>query len=284
MLNYVHSPTWRTKFAALEQALGVVERKPTLFDTAVRRWSRSEPALAGLRASYLFEGPGRLSEPQARALIRAARSSDLDADLAAWTLIYQFVNPIIAVVETAEKRYGQPPGESVDTAIADLFTSIHRINLETNTASIFFALSRMMWKAVLRPQARFLDHSTFVPYLGECDDSSHGLAADPETDLVDWECTIDSLTDFLADDLVDALGWSRENRYFARRQARLRAFVAYRVSEAATGEHASATAIAGRLGESTDMIKELQAAVNKVWASRADHYRASVAGLLGQAA
>ncbi len=285
MLNYVLTPTWRTRFASLERALSEIDQRPALFDEAAWRWSTSEPVLAGLQAQYLFAKQGRLTEPQARALVRISRTDDPAAELAAWTLIYQFTSPIIGVARVVA-RGDQALTDSVETAIAELYLTIQRIDLEKNTGSVFFALSRLMHKAVLRPgEAMLLEQPTIAPYNDTASRERGDLHADDRsTDLIDWECTVDSLTDFLAEGLVDALGWNRETRYFARRHSRLRAFVARRVSEVATGEHASAAAIAAELGESPDMIKDLQAAVNKVWNGRGDGFVESVGALLGQAA
>jgi hypothetical protein len=97
-----HLPArWRPYFADLGSALDVLKTRPCRYRRALERWATLEPLLDGLSVEAIFAAPGALSDPQARALIRTARSSDPYADLAAWTLIWQFSFTIIRIVRAA---------------------------------------------------------------------------------------------------------------------------------------------------------------------------------------
>jgi hypothetical protein len=247
-----------------------------------------------LTVASVLESPGMLGEAQARAMIRVARGCDPDAELAGWMLVWQFSSSVLSIARREQRLPGgEGPRAAVCTALAELWSQIYEIDLDTNRASIFFALFARARRAVI-PSIRRVTPADRVarsatPPEVFCDDRLLDLARHrcrpgvirplPEVPVCVepavpvWADVTGRVADAFADEMADRFGWDRDSRYFAGRWALLHGFLACRIAEARTGERRSAPAIADTLGASRGVVKQLQADVNRVLRQDADVYR-----------
>jgi hypothetical protein len=261
---------WRPHFADTGRALAPVDHNPHRYNRAVARWAGSEPSLCGLRAETVFAEPhGGLSECQARAMIRIARSDDQEAELAGWSLVWQFGLAIIGMASRERLLPGsQGPRAAVCTATAEIWRLISHINLETNQASIFYAITTKARRAVL-PCTHWISeidrHTVPVENPDEASlNSKRVQCCDPvELDDVDWLLTTERLTAPLVAAVVERCQWDQQTRYFEPRCDRLRAFIAWRLDELTTGEHRSLPDIAAELDQSIGSVKNLQICLHR---------------------
>lgn len=307
--------SWRPALIDLERALEPVARRPRRFDLAARRWEASEPTLTGLAAATTFAEPGALSEAQARALIRVSRTADPDAEWAGWALIWQFAPGIMSIVRHEARVGGSEGGRAAAcTAVAELWRQIQRIDLETNRASIFYALLARARRAVV-PSVHGITAADRLVWslvdpaeLSGHDDEVNGTKRaagegrssnplgpsrvlrqlwDPATDGADqaieeaeWGATLEALGDDLADtltaDLVADLGWNRDHVHFPRRQARLRAYMQQRIANADLGHAPTAAEIANGIDAPFQSVRDLHKSVNRVLRDDAGRYRRTV--------
>lgn len=169
----------------------------------------------------------------------------------------------------------------MSTALAELWCLIHHVNLDTNQASIFYAL---MWKTRrgLIPRrttdADRLIRALETPRIWE---TANAASVDTRLDDADWAEIIDDLVEFLADDLASQFGWTaadglppEELPDIEARREFLRAFLVFRVGEGArTGDPGTAELIAARLGRPPRQVGRLQTEVNKAVQRNAQRYR-----------
>jgi hypothetical protein len=277
---------WRPHFIDLGRALAPVDHNPNLFDRALKRWAEREPALHGLRAESVFAEPRAcLTEEQARAMIRTARSTDADAELAAWAVIWQFSVALIALARWEQSWPGSDgPRAVVCTAIAELWRLVHHINLDTNKASIFYAMISKARRAVI--SSTQLTTTIDGQRLSACTTEVLDLlrtpgvdrTADPGYTSVEWDSFTAYLVDLITHDTITEMGWDRAPRRSCVRDARLRALVSYRLAESQIGEHQSITTVATKLGEPSDAMKIIQTALNRTMRCKVDRYSELLTG------
>ncbi len=308
-------PTWLPALIDLERALAPIARRPRPFDLAARRWATTEPVLAGLDATTVFTGFGALNDAQARALIRVARTDDPDAELAGWALVWQFAPGLIGVARREARAVGSEGQRAAAcTALAELWRQIKRIDLETNRASIFFALLARARRAAIpsvhgiTPADRLV-WSLVDPFdLGDGDgrpdeldaDTAGGLGhgsggavrvlrqlrdpvaegRDLHLDEAEWHATLATLAGSLADQLTEALvadlGWNPDHPRFEGRRARLRAYLQERVAGADDGQCPTAAEIAEVIDAPFQSVRDLHKTVNRAFRHSPDRYRQTV--------
>jgi hypothetical protein len=271
-------------------------RRPGRSRLAIRRWGHLEPPLRGLELEDVFSRPGALSDEQARALIRITRSTNSDGELAGWMLVWQFSWAMLGIARQERRLPGSDgPRAAVCTAMAELWRQIRTIDLDTNRASIFYALVTKARRAVIpsvhsiTPADRVIRsvtdpaefHTGELPIPGGADGWLREDRGEADLTDTDWAVVVNQVADSFADDLVDDLGWLRTSRYFPRRRALLRAFVACRAGEARTGEHRSATVIAEMLGVPRAAMKDIQADVNRVLRQHPERYQQALGDAVG---
>lgn len=307
--------SWRPALIDLERALAPVVRRPRRFDMAAERWAADEPPLGGLTAAGTFAEPGALTEAQARALIRVSRTDDPDAEWAGWALIWQFAPGVMSIVRHEARVGGSEGGRAAAcTAVAELWRQIQRIDLDTNRASIFYALlararravvpsvhgitaaDRLVWSLV--DPAELSGHDDETTSTGRA--AGEGRSSNPNGPIrvlrqlwdaaadgsdqaieeAEWGATLATLGGDLADrltaDLVADLGWNRDHAQFPRRQARLRAYVQQRIAGAELGHAPTAAEIANGIDAPFQSVRDLHKSVNRVLRGDAGRYRRTV--------
>ncbi|MGF1600099.1 MAG: hypothetical protein ACFCVK_24880 [Acidimicrobiales bacterium] len=305
-------PRWRRYFDDVLVAIRPVVSQPIHLRSALQRWADLEPVLVDVDVSQLFERPGQLTDPQVRALIRISRASEADAEAATWAVICQLL-PAVAAAARAEVFSGtgsEGPRAAVNTAVAELWCHIQRINLDTNRASIFFALSSRVRHAARaagpgRKSTYLLARSLVDPsrFTTDGDDDrpapilpmrnrppTSWLDPDPTwgnrpIEAAEWrtdvEGMVDHLTQFLTDDLIRAFDWDPHSCSFEIRRRRLADYLRARISAAATGTPITAAEIATEMGASYHTIRDLQKHVTRALHDNADRYRPHVLATLG---
>ena len=103
----------------------------------------------------------------------------------------------------------------------------------------------------------------------------------------EWAVTMDHLAghlvETLAAGLVADLGWCRSDQHFARREARLKAYLGQRIAAADIGRCATAAEIAGAIDVPFQSVRDLQKAVNRALRDGATRYRRVVLASLDSA-
>jgi hypothetical protein len=277
---------WRPHFIDIGRALAPVDHYPNRYNRAIAHWAGTEPSLLGLRAETVFAEPrGGLTEAQARAMIRVARTTEPHAELAGWSVVWQFGIAIIGMARRQQHLPGNDgPRAAVCTATAEIWRLVQHIDLDANKASIFRAIASKARRAVI-PQIHWI--ATI--------DRRTTLVDDPERaalhsfdrpggdglssyEAVEWRLLTEQLVDPIVDEVVDRCRWDRHTRYFDARVRRLRTLVLWRIHESSTGEHQPLQAIAAELGDSLGAVKATQAALSHTMRDRSDHYRPLLTG------
>ena len=312
VLNQV-PPPWRRHLCDLGNAIRPIVAHPIQLQATLDRWATAEPELVGVSQVQLFERMGSMSDPQVRALIRIARSNDAEAEAATWAVVCQFIPAIMSVARTGD--YGRPGDTdrrtAANTAVADLWTHIHHINLDTNQASIFFAIAARLRRSTA-PTGR--DHRSAnrlpcdvvdpVLFAGERTDDeddpafrwregtqtswlhpdpTYGAAPFDEADrrivLAD---AVEQLSDALSDDMAEFFNWNPGHRLYEGQRRRLRAYLHRRMAAASNGTEATSASIAADIGASYETIRDLQKEVNRALRINAERYRPIVLASLDE--
>ncbi len=292
-------PEWRAHFCDVGRAVLPFTSRPARLRVAVSRWSTLEPELAGVSPGQLFGRSGSFDDPQLRALIRIARSEDADADMATWTVICQFLPAVQSIARTESRRQAggsEGPRAAVNTAIAELWRQVHHINLDSNRASIFYALAAPARRAVIpavhgitpadRLMASLVDPVLFGSGVAHRPGPSwrEDHATDRELEATEWHVTcerlVEQLTDFLTEDMILYFGWDRRRSCFAGRQAILRAYLRARLTAAAEGSPIVARRIAQSIGAPLHAVRSLHTDVGRALTANSDRYREHILATL----
>lgn len=316
VLNQV-PPQWQRHLCDLGNAIRPIVARPVQLQAAMDRWAMTEPDLAGVSQAQLFDRLGSMNDPQVRALIRIARSEDPEAEVATWAVVCQFIPAIMSV---ARADYYSRPGAggrraAAATAVADLWTHIHHINLETNQASIFFAIAARLRRSTAptgrdrrsadRLPCDVVDPALFAGERIEADDEDDpfplfrwregmppswlrpdpagGAGAFEEVDrrivLTD---AVEQLSEALTDEMAEFFNWNPGHRLYEGQRRRLRAYLHRRMAAAAAGTEATGASIAAEIGASYETIRDLQKEVNRALRVNADRYRPVVLASLDE--
>lgn len=292
-------PEWRAHFCDVSRAVLPFTSRPARLRAAVGRWSTLEPELATVSPDQLFGRSGAFDDPQLRALIRIARSEDADADMATWTVICQLLPAVQSIARTESRRQAggsEGPRAAVNTATAELWRQVHQINLESNRASIFYALAAPARRAVIpavhgitpadRLMASLVDPRLFGGGFAHRPGPSwrEDHEANKELETAEWQVTcerlVDQLTDFLTDDMILYFGWDRRRSCFAGRQAMLRAYLRARLTAAAEGSPVVARAIAQSIGAPLHAVRSLHTDVGRALTANSARYREHILATL----
>ena len=292
-------PEWRPHFCDVNRAVLPFTSRPARVRAAVTRWATVEPELEAVTECQLFGPSGAFDDPQLRALIRIARSEDADADMATWAVIYQFLPAIQSIARTDSRRQAggsEGPRAAVNTAIAELWRQIHHINLESNRASIFYALAAPARRAVIPSVHGITPADRLMASLVDPVLFSHGSthrpgspwredhAANRGLEATEWQLTcerlVDQLTDFLTEDMTLYFGWDRRRSCFVGRQATLRAYLRARLTAAAGGSPVVARRIAHEIGAPLHAVRSLHTDVGRALTANADRYREHILATL----
>jgi hypothetical protein len=164
---------------------------------------------------------------------------------------------------------GHGPRAAVCTATAEIWRLIHHIDLDTNKASIFYAITTKTHRLLL-PTPRRIGaihrHTSAVDDLEDAADQTPLIYRSTQlTDFeaVEWELVTTQLVDPIAEIVIDECSWNRHTRHFGPRADRLRASVAWRLAETSTGERSGVQTVAAALGDAPDNIKCTQADLNR---------------------
>lgn len=303
---------WHPYFVDVVGAVRPLVSRPVQLRSALARWTETEPALATVQVTQLFERPGSLTDPQLRALIRIGRTEDRSAETATWAVICQLLPAVAACVgiEAVSGSGSEGYRAAVNTSIAELWRHIHCINLDTNKASIFFALSRRIRhdaqaanqaKTIVRFTKSLVDPNRFSTDTGHDDGPAlvavsnrprtSWLTPDPAWgtrafDNAEWAADAAAFAEWFIDtvtnDMVLSCNWNPEGRTFDERRQRLADYLWARLVTAATDQQApTAKQVAASLGASVHTIRELQGNLNRVLNLHTDRYRPQVRAALG---
>ncbi len=303
VLNQV-PPRWRRYFNDVLVAVRPIVAQPLQLRSTLERWADTEPVLAPVRTTQLFAHPGSLTDPQLRALIRISRSHDPAAETATWAVICQLLPAVVAAARSeAFSIIGSDgPQAAVNTAIGDLWRHIHHIDLETNKASIFFALSHKVrhtarstgpgHRSTYQLICSLVDPNRFTadpndeynPSVLPTSNRPRTSWLDPDPtggthafETAEWridaDALIDHLTEFLANDMASALSWNPNSAAYPCQRQRLAAYLRTRIEAAAAGSPTTAIEIAAEMGASYHTIRDLQKRVTRLLHHNADRYR-----------
>jgi hypothetical protein len=194
---------------------------------------------------------------------------------------------IIAMARTESRLpLSDGPRPAVCTATAELWRLIQEINLDTNTASIFYAMATKARRVVV-PATHYLTAADRLTWLvgkpenldlARISASYLRRSSDPELARVEYDTMAGNLADDITEDAIDELGWNRSTCHFQKRKERLHSLVSYRLAEVHSGEHLSASMIAAKIGEPADSMKAIQADLTRAMRHKTERYQAILAG------
>jgi hypothetical protein len=197
-----------------------------------------------------------------------------------------------------------------------------RIDLDTNRASIFFALLARARRAAIPPVHGITPADRLVWSLVDPADLDNGdgqpdrldpdqydaraqapagalrvlrQLRDPMTeghdkllDEAEWDATLGALigrrADQLTEDLVVDLGWNPDHPRFRRRRARLRAYLQERIAGADVGQCLTAAEIAEVIDAPFQSVRDLHKTVNRAFRHNLDRYLQTVVASISDTA